>query len=99
MFDIITFGSATIDTFLKLSDKDYHISKDDKFSSGKAFCLPLGSKILIDDLKISSGGGGTNTAVFLLLVAKLDNFSDHVFHRWVSFIADFLNIGIISINS
>ena len=55
MFDIITFGSATIDTFLKLSDKDYHISKDDRFSSGKAFCLPLGSKISIDDLKVSSG--------------------------------------------
>jgi len=62
MFDIITFGSATIDTFLKLRDKDYRISKDDRFSSGKAFCLPLGSKISIDDLKVSSGGGGTNTA-------------------------------------
>lgn len=62
MFDIITFGSATIDTFLKLRDGDYRISKDDRFSSGKSFCLPLGSKILIDDLKVSSGGGGTNTA-------------------------------------
>lgn len=62
MFDIITFGSATIDTFLKLSDKDYRILKESRFSSGKALCLPLGSKILIDDLEISSGGGGTNTA-------------------------------------
>ena len=63
MYDIITFGSATIDTFLKLRDGDYRISKDDRFSSGKSFCLPLGSKILmIDDLKVSSGGGGTNTA-------------------------------------
>jgi sugar/nucleoside kinase (ribokinase family) len=62
MFDIITFGSATIDTFLKLRDKDYRILKDDRFSSGKSFCLHLGSKILIDDLKVSSGGGGTNTA-------------------------------------
>ncbi len=62
MFDIITFGSATIDTFLKLKDKDYRILKDERFSSGKTLCLPLGSKILIDDLKVSTGGGGTNTA-------------------------------------
>jgi len=62
MFNIITFGSATIDTFLKLSDKDYRILRESRFSSGKALCLPLGSKILIDDLEISSGGGGTNTA-------------------------------------
>lgn len=62
MFDIITFGSATIDTFLKLKDKDYRILRENRFSTGKTLCLPLGSKILIDDLEVSSGGGGTNTA-------------------------------------
>ena len=57
MFDIITFGSATIDTFLELNKKDYQISK-----KNKTFCIPLGAKLLIDGLKILSGGGGTNTA-------------------------------------
>jgi len=62
MFDIITFGSATIDTFLKLEDKDYSILKRSKFATEKAFCMPLGTKLLISDSKIFSGGGGTNTA-------------------------------------
>ena len=56
MFDIITFGSATIDTFLKLQKKDYQILNK------KSFCIPLGSKISIEGSKIFSGGGGTNTA-------------------------------------
>jgi len=62
MFDIITFGSATIDTFLKLEDKDYSILKKSKFTTEKTFCMPLGTKLLIKDSKIFSGGGGTNTA-------------------------------------
>ena len=62
MFDIITFGSATIDTFLKLEDKDYSILKRSKFTTEKAFCMPLGTKLLISDSNIFSGGGGTNTA-------------------------------------
>jgi len=62
MFDIITFGSATIDTFLRLENKDYCILKKNKFATEKAFCMPLGAKLSIKDLKIFSGGGGTNTA-------------------------------------
>jgi len=62
MFDIITFGSATIDTFLKLGDKDYQVLKKSKFATEKTFCIPLGTKLLINDSKIFSGGGGTNTA-------------------------------------
>jgi len=62
MFDIITFGSATIDTFLRLEDKDYCILKKNKFATEKALCMPLGAKLSIKDLKIFSGGGGTNTA-------------------------------------
>jgi ribokinase len=53
MFDIITFGSAVVDIFVNtnLSDK------------GKFLAYPIGSKILIKDLKFNIGGGGTNTAV------------------------------------
>ena len=52
MFDIITFGSGTLDVFLA--------SK--KFISKKGICFRIGSKIDVDDLFFSSGGGGTNSA-------------------------------------
>lgn len=52
-FDIITFGSAVVDVFVntELPEKNKHIA------------YPVGSKILIKDLKFDIGGGGTNTAV------------------------------------
>lgn len=46
MFDVITFGSSTVDIFLKV----------------KKLSFKAGSKVLIDNLKVMSGGGGTNTA-------------------------------------
>lgn len=53
MFDIITFGSAVVDVFV-----------DTETSARKGnICYPLGSKILIEDLRFDVGGGGTNTAV------------------------------------
>ncbi|MBI3631309.1 MAG: carbohydrate kinase family protein [Candidatus Staskawiczbacteria bacterium] len=61
MYDIITFGSATQDTIVK--PKKLTVLKYDKeFTSGQSVCFPLGSKIDIEDIKLSSGGGGTNTA-------------------------------------
>ncbi|HDL75099.1 MAG TPA: carbohydrate kinase family protein [bacterium] len=62
MFDIITFGSATRDSFLSLSKKNYQVLKSNKFLPGKGLCFSLGSKIEIDNLDVSTGGGGTNTA-------------------------------------
>jgi ribokinase len=53
MFDIITFGSAVVDIFVNTDVKD----------KGKFLAYPIGSKILIKDLKFNIGGGGTNTAV------------------------------------
>jgi ribokinase len=53
MFDIITFGSAVVDIFVNTDIKD----------KGKFLAYPIGSKILIKDLKFNIGGGGTNTAV------------------------------------
>jgi len=52
-FDVITFGSAVVDVFV-----DTDISERRNFIS-----YPIGSKILIKDLKADIGGGGTNTAV------------------------------------
>jgi ribokinase len=62
MYDIITFGSATRD--INLKSKAFKITKDQKDSvTGEGICLALGSKIDVDDIKFTSGGGGTNTAV------------------------------------
>lgn len=60
MYDIITFGSATIDIFLK--PEGFKILKKKDFSTGKGICFPTGSKIDIKDIFFATGGGGTNTA-------------------------------------
>jgi len=62
MFDIVTFGSATRDTFLKLKKEDNFLFKNQKFIEGTAFYFPLDSKIEIEKMYVFSGGGGTNTA-------------------------------------
>tara|TARA_Y100000310_G_C20686257_1_gene819224 strand:+ start:2035 stop:2991 length:957 start_codon:yes stop_codon:yes gene_type:complete len=54
MFDIITIGSATVDTF---------IETDNKFFKGKEYRFPVGAKLLIKHVNIMTGGGATNTAV------------------------------------
>jgi ribokinase len=61
MFDIVTFGSATRDLFLK--SKDFKTLKSKEFITGQGLCFNLGSKIYLDDLFFATGGGGTNTAV------------------------------------
>ncbi len=60
MFDIITFGSATWDIFL--TPKSYQITKNKKFVTSKGVCFNLGSKVDVESICLSSGGGGTNTA-------------------------------------
>ncbi|MCX6724399.1 MAG: carbohydrate kinase family protein [Candidatus Staskawiczbacteria bacterium] len=60
-YDIITFGSATQDIHLK--SRAFKILKGQKdFLTGAGICLPLGSKIDVQDIIFTSGGGGTNTA-------------------------------------
>ena len=61
MFDVITFGSAAWDVFLKPGDSK--IIKDKKFITGRGVCFNLGSKVDVEDVDFASGGGGTNTAV------------------------------------
>lgn len=52
-FDVVSFGSAVIDIFV---DTDVE-------EKGKYLSYPVGSKILLKNLKIDIGGGGTNTSV------------------------------------
>ncbi|PIU43892.1 MAG: hypothetical protein COS96_02020 [Candidatus Nealsonbacteria bacterium CG07_land_8_20_14_0_80_39_13] len=60
MLDIITFGSAAIDIYLK--SKKLNLVDSNKFPTGTGVCFSLGSKIEIDDIIFLGGGGGTNTA-------------------------------------
>ncbi|MBI4101575.1 MAG: carbohydrate kinase family protein [Candidatus Nealsonbacteria bacterium] len=53
MYDIITFGSASQDIYVK--SKKF-------FTAGNGICVPPGLKTEVDDLAIFSGGGGTNAA-------------------------------------
>jgi len=66
MFDIITLGSATQDIMVR--PKNLTVLKYGKsFNSGEGVCFPLGSKIDIDQIQFTTGGGGTNTAVTFAL--------------------------------
>jgi ribokinase len=60
MYDIITFGSAAWDVFMRPAKVKPVTSK--RFVSKKGICFNLGSKIDIEYIYSSSGGGGTNTA-------------------------------------
>lgn len=60
MYDIITIGAATRDVFL-VSDK-FIALKSRKFATGTGECVTLGSKIEIDRLVLTTGGGATNAA-------------------------------------
>ena len=61
MFDVITVGSATVDVFA-CTEQCPHLGG----KAGRKFVsYPIGSKILVEELNISTGGGATNTAVAL----------------------------------
>jgi ribokinase len=60
-FDIVTIGSATVDHF---ADTDSELIRiDTRLHHEELIAFPLGSKLLIKELKTTVGGGGTNTAV------------------------------------
>ncbi len=60
MFNIITFGSASQDIYVK--SRKFLILSGRNFNTGKGICLALGSKNKVEDVFLSFGGGGTNTA-------------------------------------
>lgn len=59
-YDVITFGSASQDIFVK--SKEFLPLSNEIFTTGKGICLNLGAKIEAEEIFLSSGGGGTNTA-------------------------------------
>ncbi|MBI4434047.1 carbohydrate kinase family protein [Candidatus Uhrbacteria bacterium] len=61
MYDVITIGSATEDVFLRSTA--WEVKADATSPTGFDQCLPLGAKIPIDDLHVTTGGGATNAAV------------------------------------
>ncbi len=61
MYDIVTFGSATQDVFM--SSRELKVIRDEKFITKKGLCVPLGSKMHMDDVFFAMGGCGANTAV------------------------------------
>lgn len=55
-FDVISIGSAAFDTFIRSSSVDIHIK-------GNTVSLPIGGKILVDELARDVGGSGVNTSI------------------------------------
>ncbi len=67
MYDVISIGTATRDVFLmspffKVLRDPGHLEKLG-FPTGEAECFALGSKIDIERIALTTGGGATNTAV------------------------------------
>ena len=58
--DILTIGAATRDIFL-VSDQ-FRSLANHSFEGGVAECVPLGSKIEIQKMVLTTGGGATNAA-------------------------------------
>lgn len=61
MFDIVTFGSATVDIFVE-SDKAHVVNIRGVEGEMDLYCLKYGEKIEIDHSAFEIGGGAVNTA-------------------------------------
>lgn len=61
MYDVITIGAGIRDAFL-MSDQ-FQLIASDQFSTGMGECVALGSKIEVNDIVLTTGGGATNAAV------------------------------------
>lgn len=58
-YDVISLGSASIDVFITSKSKDIEL---ERVHAHEDVCLPIGSKILIDNLVTDTGGSGVNTS-------------------------------------
>ncbi len=58
-YEVITIGSATVDVFISSKSKQIEI---EHMHGHEDVCLPIGSKILINNLTIKTGGGAHNAA-------------------------------------
>ena len=64
MFDVICLGSSTVDVFAKTRYSELIKIVDSK-GEKDLLAYPTGSKILIEELDFTTGGGGTNVAASL----------------------------------
>ena len=64
MYDVVTFGSATVDVFAQTSDSDA-IRMCTENGCEDLLAYHPGDKVLLEDLHVDIGGGGTNTAATL----------------------------------
>lgn len=69
MFDVITIGSATRDVFLRSSA--WEVREDAESPTGLEQCLPLGAKVPVDEIHLTTGGGATNAAATFARLGKL----------------------------
>lgn len=60
-FNVISIGSATRDVLMK--SEQFRIIEDKTFVTGQGECFALGSKIEINEIVFTTGGGGTNASV------------------------------------
>lgn len=77
--DIVTFGSATRDLFLEVDGKVLH-TKD--FITGSGICFPLGSKVKVDEIFFTTGGGGTNSAATFAKQGFKTVYLGRIGHDW-----------------
>lgn len=61
MFDVVTFGSATVDIFVE-SDKAHVVNVRGVEGELDLYCLKYGEKVEIDHSAFEIGGGAVNTA-------------------------------------
>jgi len=69
MYDIITIGAATRDVFLRSKAIETHAAAHSP--TGVEACLPLGSKVPVDEIHFTTGGGATNAAVTFARLGRL----------------------------
>ncbi|HYD02827.1 MAG TPA: carbohydrate kinase family protein, partial [Alphaproteobacteria bacterium] len=106
-YDIITVGSATVDVFAHTDPSQSELLT---VHHHKDIAYPLGAKILIEEMHIFTGGGGTNSAVafsriglktaYLGKIGKDDNgktISDNLFNENIDFIGSYGNVSGYSV--
>ena len=69
MYDVITIGAATRDVFLQSKAIETHAAAHSP--TGVEACLPLGTKVPVDDIHFTTGGGATNAAVTFARLGRL----------------------------
>jgi ribokinase len=66
MYDVITFGAATQDVFLRSKQMELH-----REHGIMEACFPFGAKIDVEEMYIETGGGGTNNAATFAKMAQM----------------------------